>query len=161
MWKQISLSYFASFRYLYSRFTARQGEYLVFALRIPAGFHIGFFVNLLTWGITFAFLLLLAARKFQADNRVLNRLSLIRKYLRISHCWFVKSLSRELKLRLLPPRVKHFIPILAMKYFKLQWLFILVIFLCLSDVLAAPKRKAKPRFKLPKININIHHNSKL
>ncbi|XP_017966268.1 uncharacterized protein LOC108658121 [Drosophila navojoa] len=46
-----------------------------------------------------------------------------------------------------------------MKYFKFQWLFIAVIFLCLSDVLAAPKRKAKPRFKLPKININIHHNN--
>ncbi|XP_030079668.1 uncharacterized protein LOC115483030 [Drosophila hydei] len=46
-----------------------------------------------------------------------------------------------------------------MKYFKFEWLFVAICCLCLGDVLAAPKRKPKPRFQLPKININIHHNN--
>ncbi|KRF78762.1 uncharacterized protein [Drosophila virilis] len=47
-----------------------------------------------------------------------------------------------------------------MKYFKLEWLLLVALLLCLGDVFAAPKRKAKPfPIRLPKININIHHNN--
>lgn len=50
-----------------------------------------------------------------------------------------------------------------MKFFKFKWLLLVVILLCISDILAAPKRRGKPKkkpIKLPKINISIHHNSK-
>ncbi|KAH8278428.1 hypothetical protein KR018_003221 [Drosophila ironensis] len=48
-----------------------------------------------------------------------------------------------------------------MKYFKLYWIVIVaLLFINVDNVLAARKRKTKPKFQLPKININIHHNSK-
>jgi len=50
-----------------------------------------------------------------------------------------------------------------MKYFKLEWLLLIAFLVCIGDISAAPKRRAKPKkfpIKLPKININIHHNSK-
>ncbi|XP_070142464.1 uncharacterized protein [Drosophila kikkawai] len=48
-----------------------------------------------------------------------------------------------------------------MKYFKLCWVLVIVLLMCSEDVLAAPKRKSRPKLgiKLPKININIHHNN--
>ncbi|XP_017091688.2 uncharacterized protein [Drosophila bipectinata] len=47
-----------------------------------------------------------------------------------------------------------------MKYFRVYWLLIvLMLFISSEDVLAAPKRKSKPKFQFPKININIHHNN--
>ncbi|KAH8384077.1 hypothetical protein KR009_012004 [Drosophila setifemur] len=49
-----------------------------------------------------------------------------------------------------------------MIYFNFCWLLIVVLlFIGCEDVLAAPKRKFKPKLpRFPKININIHHNSK-
>ncbi|XP_017076396.1 uncharacterized protein LOC108111439 [Drosophila eugracilis] len=47
-----------------------------------------------------------------------------------------------------------------MEYFKFYWLLLVVmLFVCPENAYAAPKRKSKPRFSLPKININIHHNN--
>lgn len=49
-----------------------------------------------------------------------------------------------------------------MKYFRFEWLLLVVLLICVGDIFAAPKRKAKPKkpiFQLPKFNINIHHNS--
>ncbi|XP_017058726.1 uncharacterized protein LOC108099614 [Drosophila ficusphila] len=50
-----------------------------------------------------------------------------------------------------------------MKYFKLCWIFVIVLlFFCSEYAHAAPKRKGGfrlPKIHVPKININIHHNN--
>ncbi|XP_015038967.1 uncharacterized protein LOC113566414 [Drosophila persimilis] len=49
-----------------------------------------------------------------------------------------------------------------MKYFRFGWLLLLAfLVLCSGDAFAAPKPKgrAKPKIRIPKININIHHNN--
>ncbi|KQS52026.1 uncharacterized protein LOC26526183 [Drosophila erecta] len=46
-----------------------------------------------------------------------------------------------------------------MIYFQFSWLLVVLLFISSQNACAARKRKGKPKFSLPKININIHHNN--
>ncbi|XP_039493663.1 uncharacterized protein LOC120453169 [Drosophila santomea] len=47
-----------------------------------------------------------------------------------------------------------------MIYFKFSWLLVVVLlFISSQNAHAARKRKGKPKFTFPKLEINIHHNN--